>query len=84
MIAAFGLLLGYVACLTLLLWHNRVGRLALNIAYLALVAGYVALVVLGPRMNTEHGFTTQVIGQKVVAAGSMLHIFYLSTVVGGS
>src|ERR1051325_89051 len=82
-IAAFGLLLGYVACLTVLLWCNRVGRLALNIAYLALVTGYVGLILLGPRLDTEHGFMIQVVGQKIVAAGSMVHIFYLSTLVDG-
>jgi hypothetical protein len=78
-LAAFGLLLAYVACLTFLMWRNGVGRLAANIAYLALVCGYVGLVVLGPRLGTEHGFVVQVIGQKIVVYGSMAYVIYLTT-----
>ncbi len=78
-LAAFGSLLGYVACLTLLMWRNGVGRPVANVAYLALVVGYVALVVMGPRLGTEHGFVVQVIGQKIIVYGSMGYVIYLTT-----
>ena len=78
-LAAFGSLLAYVACLTLLMWRNGVGRLAANAAYLALVVGYVGLVVLGPRLGTEHGFVVQVVGQKIIVYGSMGYVIYLTT-----
>ncbi|MEO8548902.1 MAG: hypothetical protein ABI678_02990 [Kofleriaceae bacterium] len=80
-IAAFGLLMLYVATITIVMWRNGIAgaRFAANFAYLALVAGYVVLVLTGPRMTTPHGHTVQVIGQKVVAYGSMLHVLYLAT-----
>jgi hypothetical membrane protein len=79
-IAAFGLLLIYVAAITFVMWRNGVSRarLAANLAYLALVVGYIALVACGPRFDTPHGHTIQVLGQKTIAYGSMLHIVYLA------
>jgi hypothetical protein len=79
-LAAFGALLAYVACLTLVMWRNGVGRLAANVAYLALVCGYVGLVVIGPRLGTEHGLVAQVIGQKIIVYGSMGYVVYLTTI----
>ena len=80
-IAAFALLLCYVACMTLVMWRNQVSRtwLAANVAYLVLVLGYVALVLFGPRLGTEEGHRIQVIGQKIIAYGSMVHVIYLAT-----
>ncbi len=77
-IAAFSLLLGYAACLTFVWWRNG-GPLVPNLAYLALVLGYVALVLLGPNLASERGQELQVIGQKIIAYGSMIHVIYLTT-----
>ncbi|HEX7704234.1 MAG TPA: hypothetical protein VF403_26005, partial [Kofleriaceae bacterium] len=80
-VGAFGLLMLYVAAITLVMWRNGVGgvRLTANVAHLAVVVGYVALVLHGPRFSTEHGHRVQVIGQKIVAYVSMLHIMFLTT-----
>lgn len=78
-VAAFGLLLAYVAALTIVMWRNAIGQLAINAMYVALVAGYVGLVLLGPRLGTEHGFFVQVIGQKIIVYVSMVHVIYLTT-----
>ncbi|MBL0220078.1 MAG: hypothetical protein IPQ07_40200 [Myxococcales bacterium] len=63
------------------MWRNGVGgaRIAANLAYLALVMGYVGLVVAGPRLDTPSGHMIQVVGQKTVAYGSMLHVIFLAT-----
>jgi hypothetical protein len=82
-IAAFGLLMLFVAAITFVMWRNGIsgGRLAANLAYLACVAGYVVLVLRGPRMWSPHGHSVQVVGQKVIAYASMLHIVYLATTI---
>jgi Protein of unknown function (DUF998) len=73
---AFGGLLGYVACLTIVIWLNHLPGLAVNVAYVALVVGYVAVVVFGPWR-----LTLQVLAQKTIVYASMLHIMYLTTIV---
>jgi hypothetical protein len=80
-ISAFGLLMLYITALTWLMARNGIRglRLGLNALYLAVIIGYVALVIFGPRMGTEHGLRIQVIGQKIVAYASMLHIMYLTS-----
>ncbi|MBL0212892.1 MAG: hypothetical protein IPQ07_03340 [Myxococcales bacterium] len=80
-LAGFGLLPCYVATITYAMWRNGVGgaRIAANLAYLALVMGYVGLVVAGPRLDTPSGHMIQVVGQKTVAYGSMLHVIFLVT-----
>lgn len=80
-VAAFGLLLVYVAALSFVMWRNDVrgARFIANLCYLALVAGYVATVVLGPRFDTERGHTVQVVAQKTIVYASMLHVFFLAT-----
>jgi hypothetical membrane protein len=80
-IAAFSLLPLYVAAFTFLMWRNGIdrARVAANLGYLVLVAGYMGLVLFGPRLSSPHGHTTQVIGQKIIAYGSMLHVLYLAT-----
>lgn len=82
-LAAFGLLLGYVLALTIVMANNGAspGQNALNAAYVALVLGYVALIFFGPRLGTPDGHRVQVIGQKIVAAGSMLHVICLTTLL---
>ena len=79
-VAAFSLLLGYVVCLTIAMWRNGIARVrvAVNLAYLALVLGYVAIILFGPRLDTPSGHLVQVTAQKLVAYGSMLHIIYLT------
>jgi hypothetical protein len=75
-IAAFGCLLGYVACLTIVAWRNELPGLAIDVAYVVVVLGYVGLVVLGPWI-----LTVQVIAQKAIVYASMVHIIYLTTLV---
>jgi hypothetical protein len=77
--AAFGLLLGYAASLTLLMWRARVGRLVVNASYVALVCAYFVLVVVGLQSGTEHGFAILVVGQKLIVCASMLHILYVTS-----
>lgn len=81
-IGGFGLLGCYVGAITLVMWKNGItdGRIAANLAYLALLAGYGAHVAFGPRFTTLDGHAHQVIAQKIVAYGSMIHILYLATV----
>lgn len=82
-LAAFGLLLGYVIALTIVMATNGASPVqnALNVAYVALVLGYVALIFFGPRLHTPDGHQIQVIGQKIIAAGSMLHIIGMTTLL---
>ena len=82
-LAAFGLLLGYVIALTIVMATNGASLVqnALNVAYVALVIGYVALIFFGPHLNTPDGHQIQVIGQKIIAAGSMLHVIGMTTLL---
>ncbi len=82
-LAAFGLLLGYVIALTVVMANNgaSAGQNALNLAFVVLVIGYVALIFFGPRLNTPGGHQIQVIGQKIVAAGAMLHVIGMTTLL---
>lgn len=79
-LAAFGCLLGYVAFLTIAMAANGAQPIqnGVNAAYVLVVLGYVALVLFGPRLNSEGGFRTQVIGQKLVVLASMIHITFLT------
>jgi hypothetical membrane protein len=79
-ICAFAMLLGYVICLSLLLIWNRTGATVIgaNLAYLAVVVGYLVLIFAGPRMNTPHGHQMQVTGQKIIVYASMVYVIYLT------
>lgn len=81
-LAAFGLLLGYAACLTLVWWRNGAsrGRLVASVAYLLVVCGYVASVAVAVRAGvwTEHGRILMVVSQKAIAGASMLYVAYLT------
>ncbi|CAN5913657.1 hypothetical protein BH11MYX3_BH11MYX3_17110 [soil metagenome] len=81
--AAFSLLLGYVVTLAIVMTKNGATRVqnAVNIGYIVLVLGYVALIFFGPRLGTEHGHRIQVIGQKLIALGSMAHVIVLTTLL---
>ena len=80
-LVAFGTLAGYVVALAVVMARNGATRTqtAVNVAYVALVLGYVGLIFFGPRLHTEAGFRVQVVGQKIVALGSMLHAIVLTT-----
>lgn len=80
-LAAFSMLLGYVVALAVVMGRNGATRVqtAVNLGYVVLVLGYVALIFFGPRLHTEAGFRVQVVGQKIVAFGSMLHAIVLTT-----
>lgn len=78
-VAAFAFLLIYAAALTWLMAANGRGGLVINVGYLACVAAYVVVILWGPRLDTEDGFTTQVVAQKLVVYLSMLHIVFLTT-----
>jgi hypothetical protein len=82
-IAAFALLLGYVASLMVVMARNGATRAqnGANAAYLVLVLGYVALVLFGPRLGSAHGHLVQVVGQKVIAFGSMVHVIALTSLL---
>ncbi len=79
-ICAFAMLLGYVICISLLLIWNRTGATVVgaNLAYLAVVLGYLVLILAGPRMSTPHGHQVQVTGQKIIVYTSMIYIVYLT------
>lgn len=81
--AAFSMLLGYVIALAVVMARNGATRAqtAVNLAYVLLVLGYVALIFFGPRLHTEHGHRVQVVGQKIVALGSMLHAIVMTTLL---
>ena len=75
---AFSLLLGYVACLTTLMWLNAANRAQIraHLAYLTVLAGYVGLLFLGPDLTTERGHLVQVTGQKIIVYTSMLNLMF--------
>ena len=84
-LAAFSLLLVYVVCLNVLWWCNGVGRrtLALGVAYIAVVAVYVAIVVDGartPEWDSEM-MQRQVAAQKAIVYGSMVYIVTLTIAI---
>jgi len=82
-LAAFGLLLGYVVALATVMARNGATRAqnAVNASYVVVVLGYVALIFFGPHLDTRRGFEIQVVGQKLMAAASMLHVIGLTTLL---
>jgi hypothetical protein len=82
-VAGFALLACYAVCLAIVMRQNGVGRLAIDAVYVLIVGGYFALALLGPRLDTEHGFAMQVVAQKVVVAISMLYVAIVTTRVRG-
>lgn len=82
-LAAFALLLGYVVALAIVMARNAATWLqnAVNLGYVVLVLGYVGLILFGPRLGTEDGHQIQVIGQKVIALSSMIHVIVLTTLL---
>lgn len=77
-LTAFSLLLGYVGCLTILMWMNEAKRalITAHVAYLAVLFSYVCLLFFGPDLLTEHGHFVQVTGQKIIVYTSMLNLMF--------
>jgi hypothetical membrane protein len=77
---AFGLLLAYVACMTLLLWRNGSDRvlLAASVLYIVALVCYIVLGVAGPTMDSARGHAVQVTGQKLVCYASMAYLIALA------
>ncbi len=78
--AAFGLLVAFVGCITLLLWLNDGDRLLVvaSVAYVAVLCAYIVLGVAGPGVESEHGHAVQVTGQKLVVYVSMTYLIVLA------
>ena len=81
-VAAFGLLLGYAVCTTLVWWRNGIGRaeLAASLVYVVFVLCYVGIVVYAVRHGTwtEREHRWLVVSQKIMAYGSMLYIAFVT------
>lgn len=81
-VAAFGLLLGYTVCTTLVWWRNGAGRVELvtSLVYVVFVLCYVGVVAYAVRHGTwtEHEHRMLVLAQKVMAYGSMLYISFIT------
>jgi hypothetical protein len=80
-IAAFAMLLGYAASMTIVWRRAGVAQLVGGISYLVLVGAYVVVVfgVVGTGVVTAHGRTILITAQKAVAYASMLYIVYVTT-----
>ncbi|HEY4238320.1 MAG TPA: hypothetical protein VGM88_00815 [Kofleriaceae bacterium] len=80
---AFGLLLGYVVALCIYMWRNdaTAAQKAANLAFVALVLSYVILIFFGPRLSTHRGWQTQIVGQKLVAFGSVIYVVTMTTLL---
>jgi hypothetical protein len=81
-VAAFGLLLGYAVCTTLVWWRNGAGalELAVSFCYVVFVLAYVGVVVYAVRHGTftEPEYRLLVLSQKAMAYGSMLYIAFVT------
>lgn len=84
-IAAFGLLLGYAASLTIVWSRNgaSAAQRAACIGYLVLVAAYVVSVGVAVRMGvtSPRGVWLMVASQKVIAYASMAYVAYLTLAI---
>src|SRR5438128_7269862 len=75
---AFTLLLGFVACLTVMQiqsgWLAR--YIASNLVYVVVLAAYVFVLFHGPNLRTRNGLVFQVIAQKIIVYISILNLVY--------
>jgi hypothetical protein len=75
---AFTLLLGFVACLTVMQiqsgWLAR--YIASNLVYVVVLTAYVFVLFHGPNLLTLHGLVFQVIAQKIIVYISILNLVY--------
>lgn len=77
---AFGLLLIYVVCMTLVQARTAWPRAFrwLNLAYLLLLLAYVVILFVGPGLDSSGGFRFQVAAQKVIVYTSILNLAILA------
>ncbi|MDX2092433.1 MAG: hypothetical protein SFX73_31510 [Kofleriaceae bacterium] len=82
-LSGFSLLPLYIGTITFLMWRNQFDGpvLASSLVYFVFVVGYVVLIFFGPRLGTPHGHMVQVIGQKIIATASILHVMVMSSAV---
>ena len=82
-LTGFGLLPIYIGLLAFLMWRNELRGILVpaTLVYFMFVVGYALLIFFGPRLGTPHGHMVQVVGQKIIATASVLHVFVLSSVV---
>ncbi len=80
---AFGALLCYAACLTIVMWRNGIGgvRLAATVVYVMSVAGYIATIVHEVRAGSPDELIVLVVSQKLVVYASMAYIVLLATII---
>lgn len=71
---AFGLLLAYVGCLTVVQVRNRWSRtlIASNVCYVIALAAYLLIVLVGPGVDSASGIEFQATAQKVIVYLSAL------------
>lgn len=73
---AFGLLLIFVGAMTVV--QMQTGRprafTVVNLAYLAVLVGYVVMLFAGPGLDTAGGFRAQVIAQKIIVYSSIVNL----------
>ena len=76
-----GALIFGIVALAVVMARNGATRAqrAANLAYVALVLGYFAVILVGPSFETVDGHRFQVVGQKLIALGSMVHVIFLTT-----
>jgi hypothetical protein len=79
-ISAFGLLTGYVASLTYVLWRNG-ARVAWHLRYVVVVLAYFALVSYSLGVGPPGGIVMMIVAQKVIVAVSMVFVIYLTTTI---
>lgn len=81
-VCAFGLLLGYAVCTTLVWWRNGAAalELAVSLVYVVFVLAYVGVVAYAVRHGTwtEHEHRVLVLTQKAMAYGSMVYVAFLT------
>jgi hypothetical protein len=84
-VAAFGLLLGYAACTTIVWAKNGATRaqIAISTLYVVLVLGYFVVVAIALQHGVvgEHGHRELVVSQKAMAYISMLYIGFVTIAV---
>lgn len=82
-LTGFSLLPIYIGLLAFLMWRNELRGILVpaTLVYFVFVVGYVLLIFFGPRLGTPHGHMVQVVGQKIIATASILHVLVLSSVV---
>lgn len=75
---AFTLLLGFVACLTVLQVQNGwpVEYITSNVIYIVVLTAYVFVLFRGPNLLTLKGLVFQVVGQKIIVYVSILNLAY--------